>query len=275
MIVFSQPIEQFPYYAKVTNLPVMTNVDAAFPAANLLTYDPTQVARTTTGSTVITWDLGVAKNLNTISLINSNASHRATLKIEGSLNNAAWTTLVDGPFWAQLAVVPGAGPYAEDIDPRKGSFERNPSWYYSANLLNFRYLRLTIADPLIANLTFGRLFVGKAFKPRINYQYGSSFDFSDTGTKDRTDQGAKVLLPGRPITGATVRMDFYTSAEFYDIVYEFNYWRQSCREILVCLDIDNIPRLNKNILYATIEEGRRIEATYFNTWAQTWALESI
>jgi hypothetical protein len=275
-IVFTNPIEQFPVHLAFTTLPVVTNVDAAYPAKNLLTYDPTNVTRTTTGSSVITWDFGMLRNFNVVSLVRCNVSARATLKIEASTDNSNWALLrAVAPFWANLTATPAAGPYAEDLDPRRGSLERNSSWYYSATTLNYRYLRLTVADPEVSTMSFGRLFVGRAFVPATGYQYGSRISFDDSGNTDRTDQGALVMQAGRSIVSANVKMDFVSSAEMYDYVYEFNYWRQSARELLVCLDTDTVPRMQKNLLYARLAEGRQVSADNFNAWSQAWTLESI
>jgi hypothetical protein len=281
MIVFAQPIEQFPAHLAFSSVPVFSaGVDAAFPASNLLTYDPTQVARATVNGLTIDWDFGRPRKFNVVSLLSTNVSVRGTLRIEASLNGSSYTVLrPTGPFWAHLAnivasIPPGAAT-DEDLDP-SAAFERNSSFWNTTVTQNYRYLRLVITDPgASAPLTFGRLFVGRSFKPKTSYQYGSALTFDDTAVKDRTDRGAQVLDPGRQITGASVKMDFLSTNEVYDYIYDFNYWRGSARELLCCLDVNTTHRLSKNLLYATISEGRRVTADQFESWSQTWILESI
>lgn len=281
MIIFAQPIEQFPKDVAITTLPTFSaGTDTAFPAKNLLSYDITQVARVSVGSTQIRWDFGRQRKFNVISLLGCSVGVRGTLLIEASNDGSTYTTLrPTGPFWAHLTSVvsslPGTISTDEDTDPRKGSFERNSSFFLNEGGFNYRHVRLTITDPDATSMTFGRLFIGRTFRPKTSYQYGSYLNFDDTGVSDRTDRGARVLDPGRTITGASVKMDFLSTQEVYDYVYDFNYWRGSAREILCCLDIFTVERLSKNLLYATITEGRRITADQFEAWSQTWILESI
>jgi len=280
MIVFASPVEQHPYIQSNMTLG-MTNISSNFPSTNLFTYDPTNVAKTTANNTVITLDLGMARWVSIISLMYSNVGPRATIKVEGSLDNTNFITVENGPFWANLATVAAAGPYAEDADPRKGSLPRNHSfWYAGAGVENsFRYIRISVADPDVASLSFGRLFIGRAFRPKVSYQYGSGFKFEDSGRRERTDQGALILDPGKSIVLASVKLDFLSTNEMYDYIWEFNYWRGSCREFFCCLDTTNTPasvaRLQKNLLYCTITDGRNIDSASFEAWSQTWILESF
>ena len=68
-------------------------------------------------------------------------------------------------------------------------------------------------------------------------------------------------------------MSFLSTNEVYDYVYDFNYWRKSTAEILACLDVNTTRRLQKNILYCRISEGRQVTADQFEAWSQTWILE--
>ncbi len=234
------------------------------------------MARTTTGSTVITWDFGTAREYDVVSLVYTNTSYAATLVIEASTDGSSWTTLrASAPLWAHRTTVPGSWS-GEMNDPRRGALPRNSSFYYSKAAVHVhRYLRLTVADPQVANITFGRLFVGKAFTPSTGIQYGTSFNFNDTGARERTARGALIMDPGNTIVTVVVKLDFLSTTEMYDYVYEFEYWRGSTREVLVCLDTDDVPRLQKNLLYATLAEGRTISADAFNVYSKSWNVESI
>jgi hypothetical protein len=44
---------------------------------------------------------------------------------------------------------------------------------------------------------------------------------------------------------------------------------------MACLDDVDTARLQKNLLYCTIAEGRTISFDSFNTHSQSWTLESI
>jgi hypothetical protein len=279
MIIFAAPIEQHPFIKSPVVVTMSNNVPA-FPASNLMTYDPTQVAKAAAdGTCVINVDCTVNRTFSIVSLMYANVGPRAGIKVQGSLDNVNWVTLQDKAFWANRTVLAGAGPFAEDADPRKGSLERNHSFLYTGTEWTYRYLRITVSDVDNPTLSFGRLFIGRAFRPKMSYQYGSGFKFEDSGTSERTDQGALVLNPGKSIVLASVKLDFISTDEMYDYIWEFNYWRGSCREFFCCLDVTNTPksiaRLQKNLLYCTIKDGRNIDSSTFEAWSQTWILESF
>lgn len=283
MLLFAQPIEQFPQRLAISTLPVFSSgADANFPAKNLLTYDRTQVARTSSSSVQINWDFGRNRKFDVVSIIDSNVSIRATWTISASLDGTTYTVLkASDAFWAHIsgtvASIPAGAATDEDLDPRKTAPTRMSSFFFSQTVIhNYRYLRIAIADPeATSGMTFGRLFVGRSFRPKNTYQYGSRLNFDDTGTRDRTDQGALILDAGRPITGASIKMDFLSTNEVYDFVYDFNYWRGSSKEMLCCLDFNTVARLSKNLFYCTITEGRTVTADQFEAWSQTWIIESI
>lgn len=276
-LLFCQPIEEYPIHLAFSTTPTMTNVDAAYPASKLVTYDPTSVARTTTGSTVITWNFGLQREFDVVSLLYSNTSYAATITIDVSNNGSTWTNIQSSrPFWAHRTTIPGSWT-GEANDPRRGALQRNHSWYYSGGTTHtYQYVRLTVTDPNVTNLTFGRLFVGKSFSPATGMQYGSTFSFNDSGRKERSDRGPLVLDGSATTTvSASVKTEFLSTTEMYDYVYEFDYWRGGCREMLVCLDTTDTARLHKNLLYCVMSDGRTINSDSFNCYTKTWNLESI
>ena len=274
-VVYAQPIEQYPAALAFSTTPTMTNVDAAYPAAKLVTQDPTAVARTTAGNTAITWDFGLNREFDLISLIYTNTSYAATLVIEASANGLSWTTLrASHPLWAHRTSIPGSWT-GEINDPRRGSLARNMSLFISPEVLTYRYIRLTVSDPQTTNLTFGRLFVGKTFSPNTGIQYGSNVSFSDSGRRERTEKGPAINDPGQTYVTMSLKMDFLNKTEMYDYAYEFDYWRGSCREVFACTDTSDVPNLQKNSIYGNIVEGRTISSDSFNSYSKTWIIESI
>jgi hypothetical protein len=283
MLVFAQPIEQYPKHLAFTTVPtVVTNpvnqVSASSPALNLLTRDPTQVMLATAPSVTITWDFGRARKFNVLSLVSTNLASDSIWTLDISNDGTTWTSVFNSrPSWPQLtATVAVATVYAdEDLDPRRMAAEKATTWYYSAAAQSARYVRISVNNSTVGNISIGRLFVGREFRPKTSYQYGSSLKFDDTGSKDRTDRGSAVFDDGRTIIGANVKMDFMSTDEVYDYVYEFNVWRGSTRELMCCLDVNTQKRLHKNVLYCTIVDGRTVTADQFEAWSQAWTLESI
>lgn len=270
-IWFAAPIDQHPDYDKVTTAPTATNVNSSFPAANLITYDPTQVMVATNQSTVITWNFGAQKTYDVVSLIYTNLTELATWSLDRSNDGSAWTPIL-ASVGALAHFVTG-----QTVQTKKNMLRRNHTLWSGAAQTS-QYLRVTLNSGSAGILpSIGRLFVGSKFVPSTQWQYGSSFDFNDLSQRERTDRGALVLAPQTPIPLANVKMDFLTQTEMMDYIWEFNYWRGSAREILACLDDTSgaIKWLQKNMLYATLAEGRRINFEAFNAHSVTWVLESL
>jgi hypothetical protein len=270
-ILFAAPIDQHPDYNKVTTTPTCSTADANFPAANLLTYDPTMVFTSTIQNPVILWDLGSARAFDVISLVYTNLTDVATLLIEGSPDNITYTTLQVGTTLALAHTVVG-----QTTQNKSNMLRHNLTLYLPSSPQTYRYIRIT-PNTQIGGVfpQIGRLFVGTKFVPSTGWQYGSSFSFGDMSKRERTDQGALVLNPLPAIISANVKMDFLTKNEMMDFIYEFNYWRGSAREMLACLDVEDTKRLQKNTLYCTISDGRTISFDSYNAHSVSWVLESI
>lgn len=271
-IFFAAPVEQFPNIERILTVPVSNADDPSYPASNLLTYDPTKPWIATATNPIITWDLGVTRTFDVVSLVWTNFVEGSTWGLEGSLNGSTWTTLttsLTAPAWSHYVV-------GQSAQNRKNALLKNHTLWSNATTVSYRYLRITPNSQVPGVFpSVGRLFVGLKFKPATGWQYGSSIEFLDTSKKDRTDQGALILAPQRPIPIVNVKMDFLTKTEMMDTVWEFNYWRGMAREILTCVDAEDTKYLQKNLIYGTISEGRRISFDSYNTHSATWVIESI
>lgn len=269
-IFFAAPIDQHPNYDKVTSVPTSAHALSGFPAANLLTYDPTQVFAANQAVPIILWDFGVAKDFDVISLIHTNLTDAATIRIEASNDGVSYTDLQASGTAALAHIVAG-----QTVQNRKNMLSRNLTLYNSAVNRNYRFLRITPNSQGGPNPTIGRLFVGKKFVPSTGWQYGSQLGFTDLSKHERTDRSALILDSQPSIRTANVKLDFLSKTEMYDSVWEFNYWRGSGREFLACLDAEDTKYLQKNTLYCTISEGRQISFDAYNTHSSNWTLENI
>ena len=277
-IFFAKPIEQNPW-DPITNSWSALNINSAYPASNLMARDLSQVTISTTGTLSVQylWNMGRAREFDVISVIGTNMTPRATIRIDVSADGNTYTTIQNTRmFFPELSVDPGAAPYAVGTDPNMYAPGKPKSLFLSPTVLSWQYIRIILTDSNnpAGFLSVGRIFVGLTWKPKSSLQYGSSFSFFDTGTRDRTDQGALITMDGYSYYGASVKMDFISSNELYNQVFDFNIWRGSTREILACLDIETTSRLQKNTLYCNVSEGRQISAEQFEAWSQTWVLES-
>lgn len=253
-----------------------TNADTAFPASNLLTYSSSEVFSTTNGTSVITFDMGRAREFTVVSLVNCNASYRSTITVEYSSDGSAWTALVTAaPLFPNYVSVPASYSAGESSDPRLWNLEFVNSWYRSETIRYYRYVRVTVADPINSTWSAGRLFVGRHWTPSTGIQYGSTLEFQDVGIRERTDDGHLILDHVRVIVGAQLKMEFASKAEMQTEIYSLAYHRSSTKEVLVHLDETDTQYAQRNILYCTMTENRRISSDSFNAYSINFVLESI
>jgi hypothetical protein len=269
-IFFVAPIDQHPENDRATTTPASAHANSSYPASNLITYDPTQVMLATQVAPVITWDLGAAKSWDVISLVHTNLTETATILVEGSTDNSAWTTLQAAGTLALAHCI--AGQTAQN---KRLMLRRNLTLYVSPTVLTYRYIRITPTNTGGILPFFGRLFVGLKWKPTYGWQFGSSLSFLNLARQERTDRGTLVMDYIPTVPGASVKMDFLSKTEMMEFVWEFNYWRGGGREFLACLDAEDTKYLQRMTFYCTITEGRTISFESYNTHNVEWSLENI
>jgi hypothetical protein len=160
--------------------------NAGFPLSNLKDARLALVARTTnaaTTSTVFTVDLGTAKTIRAVGLVNHNLSNGSSWTVEAS-SSAAFSSIgyASGsvPSWP-------AGTVAADI---AGVARPCSATALSAT---FRYWRIAINNPSnpAGYIQIGRLFIGDAWQPSVNYQAGATLGYETDTSFERSLGGAE------------------------------------------------------------------------------------
>jgi hypothetical protein len=269
-IFFAAPIDGWPDYNKVTSMPTCSTENALFPATNLITMDPTQVFQSTDATPIINWNFGAQRSFDVVCLVGTNLTDVATMSIQGSNDNVSFTSIQGGATLALAHAVAG-----QTVQNKSNMLRTNMTLLNLATPQTWQYLRIVPNTQIGGVVQIGRLFVGTKFVPSAGWQYGSQLNFDDMSPRQRTSRGTLVVdcIPG--IRTATVKLDFLTKNEMYDFIYEFNYWRGASAEFLACLDVEDTKRLQKNLLYCNIAEGRTISFDSYNTHSSSWMLESI
>lgn len=276
-ILFAQPVELYPAHLVGTVAVSATNVNADWPAANLIDYNPYKVFKTTTTGTAITFDLGNSREFDTFSLLHTNITYEGTWVIETSPDNATWTTrLASAPFWCQLSVIPGAWS-GEDNDPRRGAFEYSHSFYKHATVITHRYIRITVANTTnpAGILSFGRLFVGKSWQPDVNYSYGSDIEIIDKSERVDMPRSAPLFNKLNKSIKLNISMEFSSQEEMENYLYEFSYWSGITEGMLVCLDPETVTNRHKALVYGTLNEGMRFSHTSYRIFEQKFSIQSL
>jgi hypothetical protein len=152
-------------------------------AANLAEHDPREVWVDTgaAGSYTIDIDLGVARDWDTVALINCTAAVAATWSISGGAAYAA------AAYLATTALV---------LPSEDGLADSGVALFWSNAALNGRYIRLTITPNGAPVNNIGFLVVGKSFKPSQPREEGAGRTPADTGDRTDIENGGVATVPG-------------------------------------------------------------------------------
>ena len=161
---------------------------SAYPQSNLKDRRLALVARTTIASTAaatIAVDLGSAKPVRAIGVINHNLGSAATIRVlAGATSGFATPTYNSGtvPVWT----APTAGDLAQ---PRPTVTVGLPTTQTQ------RYWRVEITDNSnpAGFIQLGRLFIGNAFQPSINMQVGARMGFETDTMIEKSLSGAEYF----------------------------------------------------------------------------------
>lgn len=187
---------------------------SGLPLTNIQNRLLARVARSTNvepESTQFDIDFGQPRRPNIFALINHNASLSATITIQSSNDNFA--TILDsheGDIWSGVA---DADWVIEDLEWENDSFwlgsysreEIESFTSISTQILNefrsTRYLRVLINDPLNTNGYFqvGRVFVGPAIQPIVNYSYGAGLGYETNTAIETALNGAEFFDVREPV----------------------------------------------------------------------------
>lgn len=137
-----------------------------------------------TTSTVVTVDLGAAKKVRVVGLVNHNLSIGATVTVEGSSSSGF------SPIGATSGAVPAwpAGAVAADTDyPR-------PTVAVALDA-TYRYWRVSISNTAnpAGYVQLGRLFIGDGWRPSINMQSGATLSLETDTAVERSLGGAEFF----------------------------------------------------------------------------------
>jgi hypothetical protein len=160
---------------------------SGFPLANLKDRRLALVARSTnalTTSTIITLDLGSAKRVRVVGLINHNLTVGATVTVEGSTSSSY--SPIGITSGAALAWPTGTVTEATDY-PRPTVGVALDGTY--------RYWRISISNTSnpAGYVQLGRVFIADGWRPTINMQSGASLTMETDTTVERSLGGAEFF----------------------------------------------------------------------------------
>jgi hypothetical protein len=200
---------------------------SALSLSNLQNRLRSKVARSTNAanaSTVINIDLGAAKPVRLIAILNHNASMNATVRVSLSALSAAGSELGQ---YTGLQFWPGYYPPSTPLEWEESEYwggmlndadaaDYNPSpdfWHVLSQSVNARYIKVEIFDSAnpAGYFQLGRLWVGPGLQPEVNLDYGYGMVWKQDVLKAKSLGGVDwftVLSAGREISGTLANLSY-------------------------------------------------------------------
>ncbi|TWB15590.1 hypothetical protein [Nitrospirillum bahiense] len=249
---------------------------------NLLTQDPTEIARFTGigGSAYVRlkWDLLALQAVSCLAIINHTATTAGTYQV-GMSNNVDLSSPVLVPvqakFW--LPTVPwgsrpwGAFPW-DGVD--KTAYPTMPITFLLFDAPVFgRYLWVDVMDPTnpAGYWQAGRVMFGAAYRPTVNFAYGNGIRIIDP-SQDRTTRASARQVDVRPrYRELTLPMQYQTQEAAMGVYHDFM-MRGIGQEVFVVMDPDAPPWvLARQMFYCALSSmpGDGVANTSFKRW--TWS----
>jgi len=237
----------------------------SLPLSNLQTRQIAEVARTTNtdeSSTRFIIDFGQPRKIDILSMINHNASFDAKITIDSSTvsNFASIQDTYSGDVWAGVS---DADWIIDDLEWENdsywlGSYTAEDIAGFTSNSTHIlqtfraaRYWRVQIQDELNEDgfFQFGRLFVGPAVQPTVNYSFGSGLSYETNTAIETALSGAEYFDIREPFRVFRFSLEMMPGNEAYGKFLEIIRRAGVHGEIFVIPDPeDDLQGLRRNFM---------------------------
>lgn len=227
---------------------------------NLKTQPIRQPARFTNPNGYIEVDLGSVQLIDFVALMGMDATS-GTARVRFAADYADLTTTPDYDSGTISLVV--------------GDVQTLNSFYHKATATSARYARIDFTTTNASYVDIGRLYVGKAFQPTYNMNYGEGQGFDDQSEKRYTKSGRleSNRKPKRRVQEFT--LSFGSMAEMYGALYDIDNHVGTTGDLLFIADIEDATYLQKRSIYGTMAATNPIVNNYFNLFEKTYRIEEI
>jgi hypothetical protein len=207
--------------------------NASYPLNNL--KDPrlaltARTSNTLAASSTITADLGAARRIRVVGLVNHNLSAAATVKVQAATDSGYTSVVLDT---GNLPAWPAGTVAAAMTYPR-------PTVGVAVDG-TYRYWRVVITDTgnPAGYIRLGRLFVGEGFRPSINMQGGAGLGLETDTTFEKSLSGAE-FASARPLR-RVMRFSLppLPTSEAFGEAFEVNRRSGTDKEVFIIADQDD------------------------------------
>lgn len=276
----------FPNHADSTTLSAGLWL-AALPLNNLKSHIIGKVARSSTAAladTKFDIDLGSEKKIRISALVNHNFSLDAKYRLRAStVSNFATTVYDSGWFDVWPAVYPSASLDWEDANWWSGKYTDEQRAGYTATLVEAesanvlaRYWRWEIDDTTNAAgyVQIGRLFIGPAWQPTYNMNYGASAAWETKTEVQEALGGAEYFQRRTPYRVQNIVLDM-TLDEGLANAFEIQRRAGIDAEVLWIFDPDDTVHALRRRYLARLRKLSALEYPYFDRNKTAFELKEL
>lgn len=279
-------------YQNFADTATLSGGSYVLPLSNALHHDVGRVARTTNaaiGSTFFNVDLGSARAVGGVAVGPANLSPGSQYRIR-AFSDAGQTTVV---YDSGYRVV--AGSVTDWANPGTWLAWENPAfWLGVAGVvqetitpiwasvifdadISARYWRVDFNDTANADgyVQFGRVFLGRVYRPSINYEYGA--EMANVPVTQR-----KTTLGGRNLdwfiaNRRTLRVSFtlVPQDELFEEVFRFQYLVGVTGQVFVAPDPSDNANFQKRSFLATMRTPPSIVQAMFDAGTTVFDFEEV
>lgn len=241
--------------------------------ANVLDLQPNLRARWTslTGMALVL-DLGGAAEVDTVYLGAHNGTNAATVRIRAAASEAALTA---SPVYDSTALTINAATISEAWAHLNALKLINPSQ-------TLQWWRFDFADGAnpAGYFELGRLALAKAFRPAVNFGWGSPSGYIDNGLVDETVGGQMIPTPGGRRRVWELLFNTLSEGEAWGDLFEFDRLRGLSRDLIFAMNPDETTRLHQRLFSCLVRELSSIAPQYpgadgLGVWAKRYRIEEL
>ncbi len=250
---------------------------AGLPLANVKNRVLGKFARTQDAQPSSTWldiDLGIARNIRALAVVNHNFSLAAKYRLRGADVSDFSTVIYDTgstPKDVWPVVFPASALDWEDDNWWSGRYTAEQITGYTPTLTMLaesnviaRYWRLQIfdADNAAGYLQFGRIFIGPVWQPALNMSYGASLAWETKTEVQEARSGAEYFDVRVPYRVQQFTLDWMKQDEAFSQAFELFRRAGIDKELLWIHDPDDTVHAIRRRFLARLRTLSPIEYPY-------------
>lgn len=232
----------------------------SLPAENLATPQVTKPWRTATaGAPWLRVDIQGSRNVGVIAFMRVNLTPAGKIRVRASNSDPDVLT----------GLVYDSGLVDANVDARFGM---------AIHLLpeggkNAQYWRIDLSDTGLDYYEAGRLFIGPAWSPSVNYSYGWRQGYTDLSKRSRSRGGQTYVDSNRTYRYFAVTFDYLTKEEAEEALLEMDRIIGLRGDVLAVLDPDDTNSPGRSSIWGQLQELSAVVNPQFEVYQKSIQIE--